>query len=559
MVTKKSKIRIALAQINVTVGDLSGNAAKIVAVARKAALEGADIVSFPELSVPGYPPEDLLFKQQFIDDNIATLQGITTAIGDIVAVIGFVDKVKKDLFNAAAVIHQGRVKGVYHKAFLPNYGVFDEKRYFTAGKIFPVFGIGSHAFGVNICEDIWNLDGPAGVQAYKGAQLIVNINASPYHMGKGRLREDILRAQARKNKVFISYTNLVGGQDELVFDGSSLVVNDKGKVVARAASFVEDLLIFDMDIPALPKRPKVFLKDIASDKPPLSKRASSLPQDEAQEVYEALVLGLKDYILKNGFKKVVLGLSGGMDSSLVASLAADSVGSQNVIGVAMPSVFTSLESQEDARVLAKNLKIAYQVIPIQGIQDAYLEWLKPSFEGVASGVAEENLQARIRGNILMALSNKFGYLVLNTGNKSEVSCGYCTLYGDMAGGFGVLKDVPKSLVYKLAAYKNKKEGSEVIPRRVFEKAPTAELRPNQKDSDTLPEYGLLDKVLKLYVEEDKSLLDITRAGIDKDVVRRVIRMVDFNEYKRRQSAPGIKITPKAFGRDRRMPITNRYR
>jgi NAD+ synthase (glutamine-hydrolysing) len=540
---KKQKIRIALAQINVTVGDLSRNAAKIIAVAGKAALEGADIVSFPELCVTGYPPEDLLFKKQFIDDNIAALQGITAAIGDITAIVGFVDRVQNDLFNAAAVIKQGRLKGVYRKAFLPNYGVFDEKRYFATGKKFPVFSIGSHAFGVNICEDIWHLDGPVGVQSYKGAGLIVNINASPFHTGKLRLRENILKAQAKKNKVFISYTNLVGGQDELVFDGASLVVNDKGKVVARAASFAEDLLIHEIDFGASPKRTKVFFK----------------AKDEVQEVYEALVLGLKDYILKNGFKKVVLGLSGGMDSSLVASLAADSIGPENVIGVAMPSVFTSTASQEDARALAQHLKIEFQVIPIQGLQDAYLEELKVSFKGIVPGVAEENLQARIRGNILMALANKFGYLALNTGNKSEVSCGYCTLYGDMAGGFGVLKDVPKSFVYKLAAYKNKKEGFEVIPRRVFEKAPTAELKLNQKDSDTLPEYGLLDKVLKLYVEEDKSLSAIARCGIDKDLARRVIRMVDSNEYKRRQSAPGIKITPKAFGRDRRMPITNSYR
>jgi NAD+ synthase (glutamine-hydrolysing) len=555
----RQTIRIAMAQINVTVGDLSANADKIITFAQKAAIAGADIVSFPELAVTGYPPEDLLFKQQFIDDNIKTLGRIARAIGDIVAVVGFADKGKKAIFNAAAVMYQGKIRGVYRKAFLPNYGVFDEKRYFSSGEAFSVFRLGRTIFGVNICEDIWHLEGPAGVQAYKGAKLIVNINASPYHMGKWRMREDILKRQARKNKVFISYTNLVGGQDELVFDGASLIVDDKGKVVARAGAFSEELLVCDIEVPGSKKRSKVILKSISENKPALSGGVLARPKDEVQEVYDALVLGLKDYISKNGFKKVVLGLSGGIDSSLVASIAADAIGPENVVGVLMPTVFTSIESKEDAEALAKNLKVEYKVIPIQDTFDKYLEKLKPVFEGRQPNVAEENLQARIRGNIIMALSNKFGYLALNTGNKSEVSCGYCTLYGDMAGGFGVIKDVPKTLVYKLCAYKNNKEGRQVIPKRVFEKPPTAELKPDQKDSDTLPEYVLLDKVLKLYVEEDKSLGDITRAGVNEDVVSRVIYMVDSNEYKRRQSAPGIKITPKAFGRDRRMPITNRYR
>ncbi|MBI5873694.1 MAG: NAD+ synthase [Candidatus Omnitrophica bacterium] len=555
----KQSIRIALAQINVTVGDLSANADKIITFAQKAAIEGADIVSFPELAVTGYPPEDLLFKQQFIDDNIKTLGRIARAIGDIVAVVGFADKGKKAIFNAAAVMYQGKIRGVYRKAFLPNYGVFDEKRYFSSGEDFPVFGLGRTIFGVNICEDIWHLEGPAGVQAYKGAKLITNINASPYHMGKWRMREDILKRQARKNKVFISYANLVGGQDELVFDGSSLIVDDKGRVVARAGAFSEELLVCDIEVPESKKRSKIILKSISENKPALCGAVLARPKGEVQEVYDALVLGLKDYILKNGFKKVVLGLSGGIDSSLVASIAADAIGPENVVGVLMPTVFTSIESKEDAQALAKNLKVEYKVIPIQDIFDKYLEKLKPVFEGSQPNVAEENLQARIRGNIIMALSNKFGYLALNTGNKSEVSCGYCTLYGDMAGGFGVIKDVPKTLVYKLCVYKNEKEGRQVIPKRVFEKPPTAELKPDQKDSDTLPEYALLDKVLKLYVEEDRSLGDIVRAGVNEDVVSRVIYMVDSNEYKRRQSAPGIKITPKAFGRDRRMPITNRYR
>ncbi len=553
------KVRIALAQINTTVGDLSSNAEKIISFARQAASKGADIVSFPELAVTGYPPEDLLFKKRFVGDNIKTLTHIASSIKDVVAVVGFADKTGGEIFNAAAIIYKGEVLGVYHKAFLPNYGVFDEKRYFSAGKAFPVFGLGSTVFGVNICEDIWHLNGPAGMQAYKGAKLIININASPYHMGKGRLREDILKKQAKKHKVFISYTNLVGGQDELVFDGSSLILDDDGKVLARASSFKEDLLVCDVQIPESRRRPKKVFKISGQDVPGLCSVSIRPHKQEAEEVYDALVLGLRDYIVKNGFKKVVLGLSGGIDSSLVACIAADGVGAENVVGLSMPSVFTSHESKEDAELLAKNLGIGFREIPIQGLFEEYINTLKSVFDQTKPDVTEENLQARIRGNIIMAFSNKFGYLAVNTGNKSEVSCGYCTLYGDMAGGFGVIKDVPKMLVYKLCEYRNKKSGRHVIPQRVFQKAPSAELRIGQKDSDTLPEYHLLDRILKFYIEEDKGASDIVRSVSDKDTVRRVIAMVDLNEYKRRQSAPGIKITPRAFGRDRRMPITNRYR
>ncbi|MFH0940906.1 MAG: NAD+ synthase [Candidatus Omnitrophota bacterium] len=556
---KKQTIRIALAQMNSVVGDLKGNADKIIGLASEAQSQGADIVSFPELAVTGYPPEDLLFKAQFVDDNLEQLKRIAAYIGDIVCVVGFTDRKADHLYNAAAVIHNARIKGVYHKAFLPNYGVFDEERYFSRGAAFPVFGIGKTLMGVNICEDIWHLEGPAGIQAYKGAHLIVNINASPFHMGKGLLRENILRQQAKKYKVFISYTNLVGGQDELVFDGASLIIDDQGRVIAKAPAFKEQLLIAELKVASTFKKPGVFLKEIAKDKPLLAKPRGFHIKSQAVEVYEALTLGLRDYISKNGFKKVVLGLSGGIDSSLVAAIAVDSIGKENVVGVAMPSVITSKKSKEDAERLAKNLGVGFKVIPIQDVFLGYLDILKNAFSGSKPDVTEENLQARIRGNILMALSNKFGYLALNTGNKSEVSCGYCTLYGDMAGGFGVIKDVPKTLVYKLAGHVNEKAGYDVIPLRVFKKAPTAELRPNQKDSDTLPEYGLLDRVLKLYVEEDKSLSEIAKSGTDKAVVERVMRMVDTNEYKRRQAPPGIKITPKAFGRDRRMPITNRYR
>ncbi|HQP91600.1 MAG TPA: NAD+ synthase [Candidatus Omnitrophota bacterium] len=554
----KEIVRIALAQINTVVGDLEGNAKKIISFAKQAQEKDADIVSFPELTVTGYPPEDLLFKKQFIADNLAVLKKIALSIGDIAAVVGFAGKDKRGLYNAAALMHKGKIRGVYYKTHLPNYGVFDEKRYFVPGRSFPVFGIGKILFGVNICEDIWHEDGPLKAQAFKGAKLIININASPYHVGKGLIREKILRNQAKKHGVHISYVNLVGGQDELVFDGSSLVIDNSGKVLARCGSFKEELSFCDVPIPISSKKPKGVLKNRLKEKSSLIEPVLTQPKPEIEEIYDALALGLKDYIKKNGFKKVVLGLSGGIDSSLVASLAADAIGPENVLGVFMPSVFSSKESKEDAEALASNLGCAYKTISIQEIFDKYLEIIKPSFEGIAPNVAEENLQARIRGNIIMALSNKFGYLALNTGNKSEVSCGYCTLYGDMAGGFGVLKDVPKMLVYKLCEHKNSKECKEVIPKRVFEKAPTAELRFNQKDSDTLPEYEILDRILKLYVEEDLSPARIIEKGIKEELVRRVVHMVDLNEYKRRQAAPGIKITPKAFGRDRRMPITNNY-
>lgn len=555
---KRECVRLALAQINPTVGALRANTDRIIAFLEDAQAKGADIVSFPELCVTGYPPEDLLHKSRFVADNIAELKRLARAVGDIVCVVGFVDRAAGRIYNSCALLHRHKIRGVYHKVFLPNYGVFDEERYFGAGKEFPVFGIGGVLFGVNICEDIWHLDGPAGIQAFRGARLIININASPYHMGKGALRERVLKKQASRNSCFISYTNLVGGQDELVFDGQSLVFDEKGRVLARAAAFREELLVVDIEVPKAKRRAGIFLKDIP-EKPPLALAPRLAPRDETEEVYEALILGLKDYIVKNGFKKAVLGLSGGIDSSLVAVLAADSIGPENVVGVSMPSVYTSSASQEDARLLAENLGLSFFTVPIQDIVERYLVSLQSAFGAKGPDVTEENLQARVRGNIIMALSNKFGYLALNTGNKSEVSCGYCTLYGDMAGGFGVIKDVPKTLVYRLAAYRNRREGRDVIPRRVFEKAPTAELRPNQKDSDTLPPYELLDKILRHYVEEDKSAQDIVRRGVERPTVERVIRMVDGNEYKRRQAPPGIKITPKAFGKDRRMPITNGYR
>ncbi len=556
---RRQIIRVALAQVNPTVGDLGANADKVCAWIDRARRQAADLVVFPELCLTGYPPEDLLLKSRFVADNIAALKRVAAAARGTAAVIGFVDKKAGRIFNAAGLVAAGRVQGVYHKVFLPNYGVFDEVRYFAAGKDFPVYGIGRTAFGVNICEDIWHLEGPAGIQAYRGARFIVNINASPYHMGKGLQREAVLRRQARKNKVPVVYVNCVGGQDELVFDGQSFVVDEKGRVVARAKAFEEELLIVDLEAAVSRKRPKGALK-VSPQERPASLKARVTPRlREDAEVYAALVTGLRDYMAKNGFKKAVLGLSGGIDSSLVAAVASEAVGAKNVVGVAMPSVYSSQGSAQDAMKLTVNLGMRFLTVPIQGIFDQYLKDLREAFAGKEPDVTEENLQARIRGNILMALSNKYGYLALNTGNKSEVSCGYCTLYGDMAGGFGVLKDVPKTLVYRLCAHKNQRDGRLTIPQSVFDKAPSAELRPDQKDADTLPPYDVLDRVLKLYVEQDKSLVQIAGKGLAPDTVRKVIRMVDANEYKRRQAPPGIKITPRAFGRDRRMPITNRYR
>jgi NAD+ synthase (glutamine-hydrolysing) len=527
-------VTIAVAQLNLTVGDLKENAAKITHHIRLSESSGADIVVFPELAVTGYPPEDLLLKPKFVRDNLDALKAIANSTGDIICVVGFVDKKEDKLFNAAAVIYKGKICGVYHKMLLPNYGVFDEKRYFSAGDKAPVFKVKGLTFGVNICEDIWFDYGPVKAQAKAGAQFILNLNASPYHIGKGRERARIVSRQAAANNVPIAYVNLIGGQDELVFDGSSMVFGPKGKLIARAQAFKEDLMITSF-----------------GKKGPI---AGTLDMDE--EVYQALLLGVKDYVLKNSFKKVAIGLSGGIDSALVATLALDALGKENVTGVFMPTRYSSRESEEDARQLAENLGIKFIKVSVEQIYNMYLLVLDPLFAGSEKNIAEENIQARIRGNILMALSNKFGWLVLTTGNKSEMSTGYATLYGDMAGGFAVIKDVPKTLVYKLSRYRNAR--SFVIPERIITKEPTAELKPNQKDSDTLPRYEKLDPILKGYVEDDLDLIKIAARCFDKETISRVIAMVDKSEYKRRQSPPGIKITPKAFGRDRRMPITNGY-
>lgn len=553
-------IRLALAQVNCTVGDLYFNAGKITEYIEKAQKAGADIVSFPELAITGYPPEDLLFKQHFIERNMEVLKGLARSVGDIIVIAGFADKKGSGVYNAAAVMHKGKVLGAYHKMLLPNYGVFDEVRYFRPGKAPFVFKADDIVFGINICEDIWRKDGPVRMSALAGAQAIIMINSSPYHIGKIKERERIIQKAARANKVFISYTNLVGGQDELIFDGRSMVVNDKGRVISRAAAFEEDMLI--TDIVLSPARKKAGKELLSIDRRLLKKQTQAKNKlapalENSEEVYRALLVGLKDYINKNGFKKAVIGLSGGVDSAIVAALAVDVLGKDNVVGVFMPSRYSSDESAHDAKQLALNLDIRYEVIAIEPIYKLYLLTLASLFSGTEKNIAEENLQARIRGNVLMALSNKFGWLVLTTGNKSEMSTGYATLYGDMAGGFAVIKDVPKTLVYKLARYRN--SISHVIPDNVLTKEPTAELKPDQKDSDSLPVYAKLDPILKAYVEDDRDVKKIISAGYDKEDVLKVVAMVDKSEYKRRQSPPGIRITPRAFGKDRRMPITNRYK
>lgn len=539
-------MRIAIAQINTTVGDIAGNIRKIREYARQAQEQSADLVLFPELTVAGYPPEDLLLKPGFIRKNRAALEELAAELNGITTVVGFADNADGRVYNAAGVIADGAVNAVVHKTHLPNYGVFDEKRYFEPSVRPPaVVQIAGVTTGITICEDIWIDPGPAGVQAGElGARLILVLNASPYHAGKVREREDVIRQQARRTRCYIAYCNLIGGQDELVFDGFSMVVDPDGEIIARAGGFTEALVCVDIPLGEKKKLP-------ALDRTPCR-----IP-GRAEEVYQALVLGVRDYVEKNGFNDVVIGLSGGIDSAIVAALAVDALGRDRVHGVFMPTRYSSDESRDDATQLALNLGIDLRTIAIDDLFSSYLNMLAPHFCGKTPDLTEENLQARIRGTIIMALSNKFSWLVLTTGNKSEMSTGYATLYGDMAGGFAVIKDVPKVLVYELCEWRN--TGNEIIPRRIITKAPTAELRPDQKDSDSLPVYPVLDPILKMYVEDDRSATEIIAAGFAPEIVYKVVNLVDKSEYKRRQSPPGIKITPRAFGRDRRMPITNRFR
>jgi len=573
-------IRVGIAQINSTVGDLSGNTKKIMQSIDQAKSLGVDLLTFPELAITGYPPEDLLLKPQFIKQNRECLDKIIEHSSDIAVVVGFVDS-DGDIYNAAAVLYNKKLVGVYHKFYLPNYGVFDENRYFQAGRECPVFIIYGTGIGITICEDMWYEAGPAIIQAYAGARVLINISASPYHAGKGLSRERMLATRASDSMAIVVHNNLVGGQDELVFDGSSLIINERGEVIARGKQFEEDFVVTDLDVESVfrsqlhdPRRrketPWVREKleqatkiEISSEYPTIAK--APLPPrrverlDELVEIYQALVLGIGDYVRKNGFEKVVIGLSGGVDSSLVAAIATDALGADNVIGVSMPSRYSSLGSKSDAEALARNLGIQFKVIPIEKAFSSYLETLAEPFKDTQPDVTEENIQARVRGNILFALSNKFGWLVLACSNKSETATGYTTLYGDMAGGFIPLKDVPKTLVLELARYKNRQAGKEVIPSSVLTKAPSAELRPDQKDTDTLPPYDILDPILKAYVEDDVTIDQIIAMGFDPEIVKKIARLVDRNEYKRRQAAPGIKITPRDFGRDRRLPITNKFK
>jgi NAD+ synthase (glutamine-hydrolysing) len=535
-------VRVALGQLNTTVGDLDGNVARLADWTSRATAAGADLICFPELAVTGYPPEDLILRREFRRDTLAALDDLARATAEgCTVLVGFVDDTPQGARNAAAVLQDGEITSRYHKMKLPNYGVFDEQRYFTPGSAGCIARIGSSSVGVSICEDAWTPGAPFDGYAAAGIQVLANINASPYHRHKTSERLDICRARARETGAWVVYVNAVGGQDELVFDGGSMVVSPGGDLVAFASMFEEDLLVVELEGRTATAEPR-----------------EPWPTGPA-EVYGALVLGLGDYVRKNGFREVVVGLSGGVDSALVAALAADALGPEAVRALAMPSPYSSPGSVTDAVECAQRLGIQLDQVPIEGIFATYREALTGLFAGTAEGVAEENIQARIRGNLLMALSNRFGAMVLATGNKSEYAVGYATLYGDMAGGLAPIKDVPKTLVYELVQWRNAQgPGDGPIPQSIVDKPPSAELRPDQKDTDSLPPYEVLDPILEAYVEDDLGVDDIVATGADRATVERVIALIDRAEYKRRQSAPGVKITPKAFGRDRRLPITNRY-
>ncbi|MFA4844169.1 MAG: NAD+ synthase [Candidatus Margulisiibacteriota bacterium] len=527
-------MKLALAQINPTVGDLTANAVKIISLLDEAREEEVDLVIFPELAITGYPPEDLLLKPQFIKDNLQALDLVVKKSRGIAAYVGFVDQKKGRLYNAGAFIVDGKIKTIYHKMNLPNYGVFDEKRYFHKGRQPSVVSYQGLKIGLGICEDIWVETGPHRAEVKKGAKLIININASPYHVGKVAERQKLLSGRAKKSQAYLAYVNMVGGQDELVFDGGSMLFDPRGKLAVSCDQYREEMLIVDLE----------------------NDRMKTAWMEEELEIYSALVLGTRDYVLKNGFSEVVIGLSGGIDSALTLAIAVDALGKDKVHAVYMPSQYSAEQSRQDAEKVARNLGVELSVIPINDVTAAYLDKLNPNFKGRAADVTEENLQARVRGNYLMALSNKFNWLVLATGNKSEMSTGYCTLYGDMAGGYAVLKDVPKTAVYQLVKWRNR--SGEIIPQSVIDRPPTAELKPDQTDQDTLPPYDVLDRIMAAYVEENKSVKEIVRLGLAEETVRQVIRLIDRSEYKRRQAAPGPRITARAFGKDWRLPITNRY-
>lgn len=568
-------LRVALAQINTTVGDCHGNADRMFAAAVEAANLGADLVAFPELAITGYPPEDLLLRQPFIADAEAALMGLAARSRGLPPLIAGCIDFDRHLYNSAAVLFGGQISGRYRKHLLPNYGVFDELRYFQPGNLVPLFRIGGALVGITICEDIWYPAGPAHTAALNGAQVIVNINSSPFHAGKTRQRERMIATRAADDQVAIVYVNQAGGQDELVFDGNSLVFGPDGTLIARGASMAEDLLVVDIPVDAVtqaqlhePRLRRERSGELAplpipvteqappEDRPPLPERDLQ-PPDELAETYRALVTGTRDYLAKTGFKDAIVALSGGIDSALVAAIAVDALGPEHVLGVSMPSRYSSEGSIADAQALADALGIRMQSLPIEPMHQAALDTLARPFAGLEPGVAEENVQSRLRGLLVMGLANKFGSIVLTTGNKSEYACGYATLYGDMAGGFAVIKDVPKTLVYRLAHHRNTL--GTVIPDSTISKPPSAELRPGQLDTDSLPPYEVLDPIVEAYVEDDASVEALTARGFDRAMVERVIGMINRNEFKRRQAPPGVKITPRAFGRDRRLPLASRYR
>jgi NAD+ synthase (glutamine-hydrolysing) len=568
-------VRIALAQLNPTVGDIEGNLATLSEAYDRAEAAGCDIVAFPELSLTGYPPEDLVLKPGFVADNEAALGKLAARTRRCAAFVGFVEE-DRDLFNAAALCAGGEIVGTYRKRLLPNYAVFDEARYFTPGNEtdpLELYVVGGVKVGVSICEDIWSPDGPLAVQADGGAELAININGSPYHRGKAAHRETMLATRAADAHSALVYVNQVGGQDELVFDGCSLVFDAEGRLIARGPQFAEALMIVDVPVPAVYRQrlldPRGRISQVSlphvlvSEAPVLHDDAVANPVVELlsaeAELYQALVLGTRDYCTKNGFTDVVIGLSGGIDSTLVAVVAVDALGADHVHGVSMPSRYSSDHSKSDAAALAENLGLDFRTIPIEPAFGAYLDMLAPSFEDRPPGLTQENIQSRCRGQLLMALSNEFGWMVLTTGNKSEMAVGYFTIYGDSVGGYAVIKDVLKTEVYALCRYVNERAGREVIPEHVITKPPSAELRPDQRDDQSLPPYEVLDPILEAYVEDDRTAGEIVELGADEALVRRVTRLVDVAEYKRRQCPPGVRVTTKAFGRDRRMPITNGYR
>src|SRR5262245_55776987 len=584
--TEATTMRLALGQIDPTVGDIEGNVALIAESIERARDAGAALIVMPELCVSGYPPEDLLLRRDFVDAAREGLDRIAAEVEGIVALVGFPERMDRPAsqlerfdplidpppppaYNSLAVLADGEVQGVYRKCDLPNYGVFDERRYFEPGNEPGLIEVDGVRIGLTVCEDIWHPGFPEAEEASAGARLIVNASASPYHRGKGRPREAMVAERARTYGAAFALCNTVGGQDELVFDGGSVVVGPDGETLARATQFETELLLCDLSLPAAPDNSDgssfstavpvlASLESGAAGGKEVETRLADRIASEEAEVYAALRLGLRDYVEKNGFDHVVLGLSGGIDSALVAMIAADAVGPERVSVVVMPSPHSSDETQSDARAIAQNLGVELIEISIAEAMEAYEHSLAPSFEGREPDIAEENLQARIRGNLIMALSNKFGWLVLTTGNKSEMSVGYATLYGDMAGGFAVIKDVFKLLVYGLVEWRNQQAGRELVPASVLERPPSAELRPDQLDEDSLPPYEVLDRILEAYVERDESIEDLVAAGLPEDTVQDVLRLVDRAEYKRRQAPPGIRVSTKAVGRDRRLPITNRF-